>query len=129
MNKAVTALVSVLAGLLLIAAIFFSATPGGRAAWNSWTFSLQKADDATSYGTIKTVEDTCRAYMASYEADRQRYEQYRDSDSEEQRSWGEQAKIRANSTASTYNNYILQNSFVWSGNVPADIKRELEYLE
>lgn len=37
--------------------------------------------------------------------------------------------MRANKTASSYNNYILKNSFVWNGNVPADIKMELPYLE
>ena len=48
---------------------------------------------------------------------------------EEKQSWAEQAKMRANRTASTYNNYILENSYVWSGNVPNDIDSELDYLE
>ena len=29
----------------------------------------------------------------------------------------------------TANNYILENSYVWSGNVPNDIDSELDYLE
>lgn len=37
--------------------------------------------------------------------------------------------MRANKTASTYNNYILENSFVWSGNVPDDIAKELDYID
>ena len=37
------------------------------------------------------------------------YEQYKDSDNEEKQSWGEQAKMRANKTATEYNNYILKN--------------------
>jgi len=28
-----------------------------------------------------------------------------------------------------YNHYVLKNSFVWEGNVPKDILRELEYIE
>ena len=89
----------------------------------------QKIDDATSYETKKKVEDTCRAMISSYESDKLTYEQYKDSDNEEKQSWGEQAKMRANKTASSYNNYILENSFVWSGNVPEDIKDKLEYIE
>lgn len=29
----------------------------------------------------------------------------------------------------TYNNFILENSYVWSGNVPSDIQVKLLYLE
>ena len=36
--------------------------------------------------------------------------------------------MRANQTAASYNDYILKNSFVWRGNVPEDIKTELEVL-
>ena len=57
------------------------------------------------------------------------YEQYKDSDNEEKQGWAEQAKMRANKTASTYNNYILENNYVWSGNVPSDICGKLPYLE
>lgn len=108
--------------------IFFGATPIGKAMWNNWFHAVQKADDATNYNTLKKVEDTCRAMIASYEADRLTYEQYKDSDNEEKQSWAEQAKMRANKTASTYNNYILENEYVWAGNVPSDIRMKLEYI-
>ena len=62
------------------------------------------------------------------QADRLTWEQYKDSDSKEKQGWAEQAKMRANKTAATYNNFILENSYVWSGNVPDDIDEELEYL-
>lgn len=96
--------------------------------FNRIDYVNEKIDDATNYDKIKTVEDTCRAMIASYESDRMTYEQYRDSDNEDERSWASQAMMRANKTASTYNNYILNNSFVWSGNVPDDIRNELEYI-
>lgn len=89
----------------------------------------QKIDDATNYETRKNVEDSCRAMISSYEADKLTWEQYKDSDGSEQRSWADQAKMRANRTASTYNNYILKNSYVWDGNVPDDILYELETLK
>lgn len=129
MSKVWAALGVVLLVLLISSVIFFSATPAGRATWNKWFYAVQKADDATLYATRKKVEDTCRAMMASYTADELIYKQYKDSASEEQRAWGEQAKMRANKTAASYNEYILKNSFVWEGNVPADIRMKLPYLE
>ena len=108
--------------------IFFGATPTGKAIWNNWFHAVQEADDATNYETLKKVEDTCRAMIASYNADKLTYEQYKDSDNEEKQSWAEQAKMRANKTASTYNNYILKNEYIWKGNVPNDIYYRLEYI-
>ena len=121
-----------------LAAVFLSVTiavgvtyitPAGRAAINTYFYNVQKVDDLTSYETKKEVEDTCRAMISSYESDRLTYEQYKDSDSKEKQSWAEQAKMRANKIASTYNNYILKNSFVWEGNIPGDIRNKLEYIE
>ena len=115
--------------VFIVAPFFTSCSPVGVAIWNTWDYAIQKTDDATRYETIKKVEDSCRAMISSYESDRLVYEQYRDSDNEEKQSWAEQAKMRANKTAATYNNYVLENNFVWSGNVPDDIRRELAYLE
>lgn len=114
--------------LLLIFGIAY-VTPAGRAAINTYFFGVQKVDDATNYETRKKVEDTCRAMISSYETDKLTYEQYKDSDSEEKQGWAEQAKMRANKTANSYNEYILKNSFVWSGNIPSDIRSELEIVE
>ena len=108
--------------------IFFGATPTGKAMWNDWFYDVQKADDATNYDTLKKVEDACRAMIASYNSDKLTYEQYKDSENEEKQSWAEQARMRANKTASTYNNYILKNEYLWKGNVPSDIRSRLEYI-
>jgi hypothetical protein len=120
-----------LALILLIVLIVGGTVGGWFDTWftNKVEYIDRKIDDATRYDTRKKVEDTCRAMQASYESDRLTYEQYKDSDNEEKQSWAEQAKMRANKTAATYNNYILENSFVWSGNVPADIAGKLVYLE
>lgn len=115
--------------ILLGGMIYFGATPGGRASWNNWWHDVQKVDDDTSYKTRKQVEDTCRVMISSYESDKLTYEQYKDSDNEEKQSWAEQAKMRANKTAVTYNNYILKNSYVWKDNIPADIYMRLEIIE
>ncbi len=116
--------------IILVAVLIYSAvTPDGRASWNNWWFDVQKADDATNYETLKIVEDTCRASIASYTAKSLIYEQYKDSESKEERSWASGAKMMANNIASTYNQYILENKFVWKDAIPLDIKFELPYLK
>lgn len=115
--------------VLLIVASFAYFIPSGRAFFNNWGHEVQKVDDATSYKTRKQVEDTCRATIVSYESDKLTWEQYKDSDSSEQRSWADAAKLRANKAAVTYNEYFLKNSYVFEGNVPADIRWELPILE
>lgn len=118
-----------LSGIFVFLLIVFPITPYGRGVLNRYFFTVQKVDDVTNYHTIKKVEDTCRAMIASYEADKLTYEQYKNSDSQENRSWAEQAKMRANKTASSYNNYMLKNSFVWKDNIPGDIRNRLDIIE
>lgn len=117
-----------LLSLCIVLPIYFGATPSGKAAWNTWFHAVQKADDNTNYETRKKVEDTCRAMIASYNADKLTYEQYKDSDNEEKQSWAEQAKMRANKTAVSYNEYVLKNSYVWENNVPSDIGYQLQII-
>lgn len=120
---------AVLIIIFIIICMVVSCTPTGRGFYNTWMYNVQKIDDATRYETRKEVEDTCRAYIVSYESDKLAWEQYKDSDSEEQRSWADSAKLRANKAAFTYNEYFLKNSFVFEGNVPADIRTQLPILE
>lgn len=130
MKKVLAGFICCILALLLVGMpLFFGTTPFGRTLWNTWFHAVQKADDRTNYETIKKVEDTCRSMIASYNADKLVYEQYKDSDDPEKQSWGEQAKIRANKTASSYNNYILKNSYVWKENVPGDIFMSLSYID
>lgn len=114
------------AGIAIVGLIAVS--PAIKAGLNSLDFIGHKVDDATKYESLKKVEDTCRSMIASYESDKLTYEQYKYSEDKEKQSWAEQAKMRANKTASSYNNYILENSFLWSGNVPKDISEKLDYL-
>lgn len=130
MKKTILIILAIILFVILIGLpIFYFATPIGVAIRNNWFYTVQKVDDTTNYQTIKKVEDTCRAMISSYTSDKLIYEQYCNSDSEEKQSWAEKAKMRANKTATIYNNYILENSFVWSDNVPANIYEKLEYLE
>ena len=122
-------LVILLVLLFVVLPIFFNATPTGKAMWNNWFHDVQKADDDTNYKTLKKVEDTCRSMISSYNSDKLVYEQYKDSTDEDKQGWAEQAKMRANKTASTYNNYILKNSYVWKNNVPNDIYMTLPYID
>lgn len=130
MRKSVITVLIVLACILIIGLpLYFTATPSGVSAWNNWFGTVQKADDDTNYETLKKVEDTCRSMISSYNSDKLTYEQYKDSNDEEKQNWAEQAKMRANKTASTYNNYILKNDYIWQNNIPADIYRELLYID
>ena len=130
MRKAISTFVITLLIILVIGlAVFFTCTPAGVTVWNNWFHAVQKADDDTNYKTRKQVEDTCRSMVASYNSDKLTYEQYKDSDNEEKQSWAEQAKMRANKTVSSYNEYVLKNSYIWENNVPSDIKFELPYLQ
>lgn len=127
--KALKVIMIALLVCVVLALTIYATVPGFRTWANGIFHDVQKADDASRYSARKQVEDTARAMIASYEADVFTYEQYRDSRSDEQRSWAEQAAMRANRTASTYNNYILKNSYVWEDNIPDDILYELEPLE
>lgn len=122
-------IVAAFLALLLIVGMVASCTPSGRAFFNNWGHSVQKVDDSTSYQTRKNVEDTCRATIVSYESDKLIWEQYKDSESAEQRGWADAAKIRANKAAKIYNEYFLKNSYVFAGNVPGDIRTELEIIK
>ncbi len=124
-EKKIAAVVLLVVGVIL----FILLTPAGRSMWNKEMYEVEKADDATNYRKMKTVEDSCRSMIASYTSDKLIWEQYKDSEDKEQRGWADQAKIRANKTAASYNSYVLKNSYIWKDNVPEDIKQELEYLK
>ena len=121
--------IAIIMVMVVIFAPMTGCGPVDRYIWNKIDYATQKVDDATSYKTRKQVEDTCRATIVSYEADKLTWEQYKDSESAEQRSWADAAKLRANKAAVTYNEYILKNSYVFNGNVPDDIREELSILE
>ena len=128
MNKEMTSILCCVLALTLLFGVGYAISPSVRELVNGVKHDVQKADDHTNYRTIKKVEDTCRAMISSYEADKLTYEQYKNSTNKEKTEWAEQAKIRANKTAASYNNYVLKNNYVWSGNVPKDIYTKLEYI-
>jgi hypothetical protein len=115
-------------GYVTATGLFLTLTPRGRSLWNRWVSNVQEADDATRYETRRKVEDTARAMQASFEADSLVFLQYRNG-TPEQQSWASQALMRANTTAATYNRYLLENAFIWKGNIPPDIKRQLVYIQ
>lgn len=123
-----------LVAILSILAIILLTVGGTLLGWfdtyftNKTNYINQKIDDRTNYATMKKVEDSCRSMIASYKTDKATYEMYKDSDNEEKQSWGEQAKMRANKTANTYNEYVLKNSYVWDGNIPNDIYTNLQVI-
>lgn len=127
-NKMAIVFSAIVISILLIA-IGYNFAPGIRETVNKNQTEVQMVDDQTRYETLKKVEDTCRAMISSYESDVLTWNQYKDSESEIERTWAAQAKMRANKTASSYNNYILQNNFVWKDNIPEDICTTLDIIE
>lgn len=115
--------------IIFAAVMLVVLAPEIRAGFNKLGYDIQKADDATNYETLKKVEDTCRAYIASYEADKITYLSNKDMDTDVARELAQSAKTRANRTAATYNAYYLQNKYIWKDAVPSDIRFELPYLE
>lgn len=127
-NKIAMVFSAIVISILLIV-IGYNFAPGIRETVNKNQTAIQIVDDQTRYETLKKVEDTCRAMISSYESDVLTWNQYKDSESETERTWAAQAKMRANKTASSYNNYILQNNFVWKDNIPEDIRTTLDIIE
>ena len=125
MNKTLTIVISVIATILVLVFVFFTFVPAGRVMWNNYTHSLNKADEV-DYKTKKQVEDTARAMIANYNADVATYNAFKDSAIESEREYATQAKLRAIRTATSYNDYILKNSYVWEDNIPSDIAYSLE---
>lgn len=111
--------------LSLISAVSCNPFKGINGGVNKIDYELEKQNDSQRYERRKQVEDTARAMIASYKSDRQTYLTMKDVNKE----ISLQAKIRANSTAISYNEYILKNSFLWADNVPSDIKSKLEIIE
>ena len=127
-NKMAIVFSAIVISILLIV-IGYNFAPGIRETINKNQTAVQIVDDQTRYETLKKVEDTCRAMISSYESDVLIWNQYKDSENETERIWAAQAKMRANKTASSYNNYILQNNFVWKDNIPEDIRTTLDIIE
>lgn len=125
MSKTSTIIISVLSTILVAAIIFFGFTPIGKQIFLGYDSAMQKAGEV-SYHTRKDVEDTCRSMIASYKADVDIYNLYKDSENPNQKNYADAALIRAIKTANEYNEYILKNSFVWKDNIPADIYMSLE---
>lgn len=118
-----------LVSVLVIVCSLLNGCASMTGAYHNWRTDIKQTVDRTRYETRKEVEDTCRSIIVSYESDKLMQEQYKDSENDEQRSWANAAKIRANKAAMSYNEYILKNSFVFEGNVPSDIRSELEIIE
>lgn len=120
---------AVLLIVVVIAVGLWAFSPQITGTLNQKNYEVQKVNEKTSYKLKKEVEDTARSMVASYKKDKLSYEQYKNSDDPEHKSWAESYKQRANSTAIKYNEYILKNSYVWDGNIPEEISYELEVVD
>ena len=104
--------------------LVLSCTATGVTIYNEYKAELIEVNLDTNWEEQKKIEDTLRAYVSSYEADKITYETA-GSNTE----LANAAKIRANRTAAEYNNFYLKNKHIWKDRVPEDIKNELLYIE
>lgn len=109
----------------LVIVILVVAAPDIRRAYNNWRHGVNVAHDETDYETLRSVENTARAMISSWNADRNRWLLYNESDDATQQEWASQARMRANNTASTFNNFILENNYIWRHGVPEDLRERL----
>lgn len=112
--------------LIVIIAVFLFIvlTPQGRDFWNRY----HGGKDTWTEEQRRTVEAVCRAMIASWEEDEEVYLKYRNSEIEEERAKAEYAKASANRTAESYNAYLLQNAYIFSGDMPDDIYGAIEQI-
>ena len=92
---------------------------------NTIDYNLQVAHDQTDYNTLRKVEDTARAMVSSWHADKSTWLQYKDSELQQQQNWASGARMRANRTAANFNNFMLENNYVWSHGIPDDLQEGL----
>ena len=114
--------------ILILIIVGFLTKPWNVFVHNKYEGLIKEVDSATNWETLHEVEDSCRAMMSNYQADVLTYQPYCNSAIAEQRSWAEQARMRANRTAAQYNEYILKNNYVWKYGIPDDIEHELPYI-
>lgn len=128
MGTAGKIVIAIVVAIILAVGITWAVVPA-RKLENKIDYTVNKVDEETRYSLLKSVEDTCRAMIASYQSDALTYNQYKNNPDTEKQNWAEQARMRANRTATTYNEYMRKNSYVWANNIPADIDERLEYVE
>lgn len=122
-------LVTTILAFVLFVILLFVFSPEIRGVFNRKSYEVQKVDDATSYETLKKIEDTALNMITNYGSDKLFYEQYVNSTVAEERSWATQAKMRANRTAVMYNIYITENHYLWKDGLPDNLKIKLPTIE
>lgn len=128
MKTAGKIIIAIVVAIILAVGITWAVVPA-RKLENKIDYAVNKIDEESRYDLLKSVEDTCRAMMASYQSDVLMYRQYKDSANTEKQGWAEKARTRVNHTAATYNEYIRKNSYVWADNIPRDIDEKLDYIQ
>ena len=77
--------------------------------------------DGITEEQIIRVEETCRRYIALWEADLELYNETKDSDNPDIQRIHERVKTRMNEIADAYNNYLMTNGYVFAETLPEGI--------
>ena len=103
-------LVSVILKIGVLSAIFF------------WCLTVEFI---LFYKIRNKMENTAREYVASYEEDVKNYHIYSLSRDLEKRELSKAVRLKAISTANSYNSYLKENREVWGDNLPSGIPESL----
>lgn len=129
-TKVLLIISGILLAVIIVVSLYLNLTPSGRTLINSWKAGLKKADDNSLYETQKYVEDTARAMIATYKRNKLEYDSaiktFKETGDEYYRQIADGYRQQANNTATTYNEYLLKNSYIWKGNIPSDIYMTLD---
>ena len=77
--------------------------------------------DSVTEEQIIRVEETCRRYIALWEADLELYNETKDSDNPDIQRIHERVKTRMNEVADSYNKYLMTNGYVFAETLPEGI--------
>lgn len=112
--------------------IYINYVPAGIEWWTEYQATREKAGEDT-YENKKKVEDAARALIVSYESNLQDYEDAVELCAANSESAYCSLKVtyksRVNDAAIRFNEYMLENSFIWEDNIPEDIDRELPLID
>ena len=83
-----------------------------------------KIDDSVKEEDKNAVAEECRKMIVAWEADEAVYLESKDIDPER----AEEARMSANKTAESYNEYLAKHEYVFNGKLPEDIYAAIELI-
>ena len=120
MNKVFVLVVVFILVVIIGVVVYFGLIPSGIEKWNGFRYK-----DTITAEMKKEVENTCLSMIASWETDAQTYKENKGIDE----TVANEARMSANKTAESYNDYILKNGYVFGETLPEGVYAVIEPIE